>query len=381
MTFDNRPMRVLFVNHGAIIGGAETNLLNILKYAPEGGFEPVGVLVPHDGPLVAEVRKLGIDVGQISYHAFHWRNPFRYTQTLAQLVIWIRRTRPAVIHLNHQWLISHIVQAGIITRTPVVCHTRNYLDESFVHSQRRWLGRAQAIVVESKAVKQRSQELQLPEDRLKLIYNGADVDRFYHAKSAANLSSRNQNRTGPIVGFSGRIVPEKGPEDLIMAIPLVLREVPSARFCIVGEDQDKGLFVKHLKSIAAELDVKQSVEFLGFRSDVEKLLRDFDVLAIPSRTSMSEGLPLTALEGLAAGCLVVATPNSGIPEVILHNETGFLVTSDDPESLAQGVIRALTLPDFAAEGLRQAGQDLVMRRFTIQRQVIELGQLFRENAL
>lgn len=366
-------IRVLFVNHSTVIGGAETNLLNILRYCREGGFEPVGVLLPDDGPLAAEVRKIGIDVGQIRYHAFHWRNPFRYAQTMAQLLTWIRRTGPTVIHLNHQWLVSHVVQAGIITRTPVVCHVRNFLNADFVSSQRRWLNKVQAIIVESRAVEHRVLELGLPQKHVHLIYNGVDRKRFHDS------DSRTVERSpGSVIGFSGRIVPEKGPEDLIRGMPLVLKRVPAARLCFLGQDQEKGAYVERLKSLALQLGVQGSVTFLGFRRDSENVLRDFDVLAIPSRKAMPEGLPLTMLEGLAAGCLVVATPNSGVPEAIHHGDTGFLVAFENPEALAAGIIEALTLPNSVKQRIRNVGKELVVSQFSIERQVTQLGRVFQD---
>ncbi len=372
-------IRVLFINHSTIIGGAETNLLNIIRYAPIGGYEPVGVLLPDDGPLAVEVRTLGLPVGLIRYHAFHWRNPLRYAQTMFQLISWIRRTRPAVIHLNHQWLSGHIVQAGIMTRVPVVCHIRNYLDEAFVHAQRRWLIRARAIIVVSKAVQHRALDLGLPKNRIRLIFDGADLRRFQNTQSLLPAKSAEQRgKNGWVVGFSGRIVLEKGPEDLIRAIPLILASVPNVRFCFLGEDRDGGAFIEHLKTMASRLGVGQHVHFLGFRQDVESVLADFDVLVIPSRSSMPEGLPLTALEGLAVGCLVVATVNSGLPEVIRDGETGFLVPPDDPEALAAGIVKVLTLSEGEQRRLKRAGREVVVGQFSIEQQVTRLGQLYRE---
>lgn len=368
-------MRILYVNHGSVIGGAETNLLNILRFAPVGGFEPVGVILPNQGPLETEVRRLGIAVGHVDYHAFSWHNPTRYMRTLAQLVAWIHRTRPAIIHLNHQWLVSHIVQAGRLTRTPVVCHTRNYLDETFVTSHQYWLCRAQSVVVLSKTLEHRAFDLGIPVERIRLIYDGIDCGRF---QLVASHPRRQSVQKGPVIGFIGRVVAEKGPEDLIAALPLVLKMVPDVRCCFLGDDQDGGMFIDHLRTVAIQFGVEQHVDFKGFRTDVENALADFDVLAIPSRPSMREGLPLAALEGLAAGCIVVATPNSGIPEVIRHRETGFLVDPHEPDDLARTIVIALTLSETERRALVQRGLELVTSQFSIERQVRDLGSLYKE---
>ena len=102
----NRKVRVLFINEASFIGGAETNLLSILKTASEASFEPVAVLLPEHGPLADKVGELGIPVGFIDYHRFSLRNPVRYLQTLWRLVSLVCRTQPDVIHLNHQWLVE-----------------------------------------------------------------------------------------------------------------------------------------------------------------------------------------------------------------------------------------------------------------------------------
>jgi glycosyltransferase involved in cell wall biosynthesis len=148
----------------------------------------------------------------------------------------------------------------------------------------------------------------------------------------------------------------------------------------LGEDSSRGAFIEDLKSIAAELGVEHHIEFLGFRPDVENVLADFDILVIPSRSSMPEGLPLTALEGLAAGCLVVATVNSGLPEVVRDGKTGFLVPPDDPKTLAASIVKALTLPEDEQRRIRQTARELVADQFSIEQQVIRLGQLYRELA-
>jgi glycosyltransferase involved in cell wall biosynthesis len=374
-------MRVLFVNHGALIGGAETNLLNILRFCDRGGFEPVGLLLPGKGPLASQVHNLGIDVGEINYYGLSWLNPIRYGSTLFQLVSWIRRTRPSIIHLNHQWLVSHIVQAGIVTGTPVVCHTRNYLDERFVDMQRRWLHKSQALIVESQAVLMRACALGLPPERIHLVHNGIDPKRFsadaLSNSQEPNAKWRSGSHNGPLIGFSGRIVPEKGPEDLIHAIPQVLQYWPTARFLFLGSDQQQGAYLQRLQRLSEELGIQRQVEFLGFQNNPENWLMRFDVLVIPSRSTMPEGLPLTALEGLAAGCLVVATPNSGIPELIREGETGFLVKFDDAQALANGIVTALNLSQNEASKLRSAGRNLIEEKFSIAGQVAKLGQIFK----
>lgn len=369
--------RVLFVNHSTVIGGAETNLLNIIRYSRDGDFCPVGVLLPDDGPLSKEVRSLGVPVSLIAYHAFHWRNPLRYAQTLGQLILAIRRSGADVVHLNHQWLVEYIVLAGRLTRTPVICHVRNYLDAGIVTDNRTWLLRATVIAVVSQAVGQSLHSLDLLGTKLRLVYDGIDCYRFCKSDQERNSSTPVSARL-PVIGFCGRIVPEKGPEELIAAIPLVLDRYPLARFVFAGVDQEGGEYIKQLERKAEALGVSEQVEFIGFRPDIENVLARLDVLTLPSRPSMREGLPLSALEGLASGCMVVATPNSGIPEAIQDGRTGFLVEPEHPAKLAEAITKALKLTDQERVAIRNAARDLVNKKFSIHAQVTQLGKLYRE---
>lgn len=369
---------MLFVNHSSVIGGAETNLLDILRFANYANIDPVAVLLPGDGPLATEVRRLGLPVGFISYHSLELRNPLRYCQALSQLVSWIRRSQASVLHLNHQWLIEHIVMAGSLTRRPVVCHVRNLLDAEFATQHRRWFRLASSVVVESHAVETRTQELGIS-DQLTLIHNGIDIRRFLGAKNGSDYRRElTISAEAPVIGFCGRIVPQKGPEDLIRATPAILAAEPDAHIVLCGVDRKEGAYSRALQKQARHLGIESRVHFLGFRHDVENILVGLNVLALPSRRAMAEGLPLSMLEGLAAGCLVVATPNSGIPEVIHNGRTGFLVAPGDPASLADGIVRALSLPKSNQQLIRRNGKALVASEFTVESQVSRLGELYKD---
>ena len=175
-------------------------------------------------------------------------------------------------------------------------------------------------------------------------------------------------------------MPEKGPEDLIAAIPAVLQSVAGAHFLFVGVDQMNGAYIRELKAQARRLGVAEHVAFSGFRHDIENVLPALDVLTLPSRRAMREGLPLSALEGLAAGCLLVATPNSGLPEAVRDGETGFLVEPESPQALANGIIKALALSSTEGEQMRQRSRQLVEKQFSLRQQVRQLGDLYREVA-
>ena len=375
---DDPLLDVVYLTHSAEIGGAETNLLNVLDYSAQGRFRPAAVLLPEEGPLQRELADRGIRFGFIRYRGFRWRNPLPFLHCIFDLVSCVRRSGAVVMHLNHQWLIEHAAIAARITGLPLVCHVRNLLHSAFVARSRHWLNRADALVCVSHATKVRAEQLGLSSP-VHLVQDGLDLARFQQFDAGENerLASGIPLKA-PTIGFCGRIVPEKGVEDLILAAALVLKEMAGVRFVFVGSDGSDGAYIDDLTGLAEEIGVREHIHFLGFQRHVEMILSTFDVLAVPSRREMAEGLPLTILEGIASGCLIVATPNSGTVEVIEHMKSGILTQPNDPLSLAQGLVQALTLPAAKTASLKKAASNLVYERHAIQRQVRRLGCLYRD---
>ncbi len=178
----------------------------------------------------------------------------------------------------------------------------------------------------------------LPSDKIKIIPNAIDLTK-YHA-SIDRQSVRRRYGVGPdekLVLCVGRLVPQKGVEHLIHAVPAIAWRYPAAKFVIVGEGWLKG----HLEYLARSSGHGWKIRFTGFIPDSEviALMTSADVLVIPS---IYEPFGIVALEGMAAGVPVVASQVGGLAEVVEHDRTGILVYSRNPESIAWGVDRVLS---------------------------------------
>ncbi len=140
----------------------------------------------------------------------------------------------------------------------------------------------------------------------------------------------------PIALFVGRLRIRKGLEvalDAFSALPV------RGRLLIVGDGEHRS----SLEAAAARLRLGSRVEFLGRkqRSDVEALMDSARVLLVPS---LYEGMPLVIVEAMQRGLPVIASAVSGIPEVVVHGETGWLVPCEDPEALAEALNEAFEKP-------------------------------------
>jgi len=180
--------------------------------------------------------------------------------------------------------------------------------------------------------------------------------------------------------FVGRLRIRKGVEVLLAALAGMRRQVPEARLLVAGDGEHRAA----LQERAAELGLgPESVTFLG-RADaarVRGLLAGARALVVPSTY---EGMPLVVLEAMAAGIPVIASRVSGIPEVVVDGETGWLVPPEDPAALAAALQAVLADPAEAARR-GEAGRRRVALRFTPaaaaaiwEREVREAMGRFRE---
>lgn len=166
--------------------------------------------------------------------------------------------------------------------------------------------------------------------RVEVWHNPVDLSQFRPPSVAERASSRaslDLPPDAPVVVVVARLDLVKGIDLLVDAWPDVVSRVPAARLVVVGEGPMRDELVATLSAHA----VLDSVDFLGYRSDVAHVLHAADVLALPSR---SEGMPLAALEGLATGLPVVGHAVGGIPELVVDGLNGRLVPPEPPRLAA-----------------------------------------------
>jgi glycosyltransferase involved in cell wall biosynthesis len=199
------------------------------------------------------------------------------------------------------------------------------------------------------------------EDRLVTVNEGIDLERVAAAPPANLHEELWLPHHAPLVGNAAALVPHKGQRHLVEAARLVGRTVPDARFVIAGEGELRSALERQIK----EHRLEKHVLLLGFRPDVLSLHKAFDIFVM---SSVTEGLGTSLLDAMACGKPVVATTAGGIPEVVRHHETGFLVPPRDPAAMARAIV--MLLRD-AALRLRmgEAGRTFVCERFSAERMV------------
>jgi colanic acid/amylovoran biosynthesis glycosyltransferase len=203
-------------------------------------------------------------------------------------------------------------------------------------------------------------------NRVHRIYNGLDLTLF----KRADLSS-----TPPLIVAVGRLIAKKGFVDLLRACRLLSERGKSFRCEIVGE----GPLERELHEEIARLDLQDCVELPGPKpqTEIREHLAVASVFVLPSVIDPEGGmdnLPTVIMEAMAAGLPVVSTSIGGIPEMVIENETGFLVPPGDLAALASAIERVVDDRSLAQE-LGNAGCERAQRLFSIDKNVRELYAL------
>ncbi len=200
-----------------------------------------------------------------------------------------------------------------------------------------------------------------PSAALEYLPPGVDSDRF-RPDPAARAELRKRYRLGerPTVVCLSRLVPRKGQDMLIKALPAIRRRVPGAALVIVGG----GPYLETLGKLARDCEVEDHVIFTGGVPGDELPAHHAmaDVFAMPCRTRGAgmdvEGLGIVFLEASATGVAVVAGDSGGAPEAVQHNKTGLVVDGNSVDEIGEAVTELLIDRDRAA-ARGAAGRDWV----------------------
>lgn len=345
-------MRVLWLIDSLTAGGAEALTAAFARARdPEGIELHVCALKSLDGnPHEAELRELGVPVTNLGARTL------RDLRALARLRRLVRRTRPDLVHAH---LAYAILWACLAVRDrPVVATLHTPPGTRTWRSREGWrqalLSRAlrrrcARVVAVSEALRRAYVEAwSLPADRVEVVPNGVELDRFRPLDGAARRALRAElgiPAAAPLVTTVAVLRPGKGIEVLLEAAARLAADVPAARFLVVGDGPLRGV----LERRAAAADLGERVRWLGHRGDVPRLLAASDLFVHPS---LADAYPTALLEAMAAGLPALASAVGGVPEILGDPPCGVLVPPGDAEALA-AALRGL-LAD--AEGRAELGR-------------------------
>jgi glycosyltransferase involved in cell wall biosynthesis len=288
----------------------------------------------------------------------------------------IRDLGPEVVHAHDPHAVAMGAQAlafvSHLSRAPLVASRRVdfHLKKS---SLSRWKYRqVDLFICASDAIRSVLVSDGIPELRTVTVHEGIDVDRVASLAAGSVHAEFYLPRHAPVVGNTAALVPHKGHRHLIDAAALVVRQVPDARFVILGEGELRPALERQIH----ELHLEKHMTLGGFRPDALSLVKSFDVFVM---SSVTEGLGTSLLDAMACARPIVATEAGGIPEVVIHGETGLLVPPRDHEAMADAIVLLLRHDALRAR-FGEAGLVRVRAKFTADRMVRETLSLYERVA-
>lgn len=204
----------------------------------------------------------------------------------------------------------------------------------------------------------------IPEEKITVVYNGIDLERFKPQPLDVFLRT-------PLFLSIGRLVPEKGFTFLLEAMAQVKAiGWPHVRLVIVGDGPSRS----QLENLARRLNIAAAVEFVGHKTEPGRLLEEAFALVTPS---VREGLGLVNIEAMAMGRPVISTWAGGIPEVVVHGGTGLLVPPKMPGALAMAMMFLLQYPEIAKQ-LGMAASERAHSHFSAAATTSSTLRVYRE---
>ena len=323
-------LRILLVCDSLGIGGAERHVIGLAAGLKRRGHD-VTIACSTTGPLAADVVASGIALRSLSEHLVKRRVSVSYTRRLTELV---GRGRFDLVHAHMHASAAAAAIACARTDVPVVITEHSeatWRDERAWRTSRSACRRADHVIAVSASIGRRLARVdRVPSRRVTTIRNAIPP-----SETVSGEPDPFQRRFAPgdlIIGTVARLVPEKGVACFLLAAAEVLRELPHARFVVIGD----GPLREQLVASTEKLGISTRVRFLGARVDGPQLIAQLDVLAIPSLGN--EGTPLVTLEALSAGVPVVASSVGGIPEQVRGFDHVALVPPGDPVALTRALI-------------------------------------------
>lgn len=340
-TNSNHPLedRVICIVHPNENAYSETFIHNHIEHLP------AKVIVLHRGsPEIQNIAVLG---------QFLWEN--NVEAVLAEYI-------PTGVAL------MNVCEAAEL---PLIVHTHGEAMENVVlenegHLYPELFHKLTAIVAPTEFIKNQLLALGVPLEKIKVNTNGVDVSMFYGANPASS---------DPVFLSVSRFVDLKGPHLTILAFAKAIQSFSEANLMMVGD----GVLLESCKQITKALKIENNVKFLGVKKpwEIAELMRSaraFLQHSIQTSDGQCEAQGVVFLEAGASGLPVIATRSGGIPEVVIDEETGFLVAEADIDAMAERILRLIKDPIRAAQ-LGQAARKRICTQFSMEKSINGLWRI------
>ena len=374
---DGCPRRIVFLIHDLGCGGAQRQLVLLLKYLDRAQWLPEVVVMDMTDPFFApELERLSVPIVHVQPHRIFWSS-----------VVWclVKHLVLKPCHILHSWLPNSIhagAIAGAIVGVPVIIASmRSESPDCVPQKVERWrraidmisASLSTVLLGNSQAVCETNQLwTRVSRNRMETVYNGVEVDSV--PDLAHSLRDRFRTEKGlpvdaPIVGIIARIDEDKDHATFLQVARHVHAKRPDARFAIIGD----GPLRSDVSEAITSGEMSGYVSMLGRCEDVQLMMQLLDVVVL---TSVSEGCPNVLIEAAELGVPTVTTAAGGAVELVVDGQTGFVVPCKDSSAMADRIIQILSNRKMR-HSIIQAARSRVRTQFSMSKIIGQLEDVYR----
>jgi glycosyltransferase involved in cell wall biosynthesis len=352
------PIKSLHIDTAQTWRGGQNQVLQLVTGLGELGAP--AVLVAHEAGELRRRAREGL-----RFHDFAPRSEFDVHAAWALGRI-IADVKPDVVHAHDPMGVAlaamALPMAPGLERPPLFVAARRVDFHLKRHAFSRWkYHQVDVFIAASHAIARILEVDRIPSDRIVVVHDGVNVGWIDRQPAVDAHAAFWLPKGAPLVGNVAALVAHKGQRHFVSAAARVIREVPDARFLIVGEGELREPLERQIK----ELGLERHVVMTGFRDDAVGLQKSFDVFVM---SSVTEGLGSAMLDAMACARPVVASRTGGIPEAIEHGSTGVLVPPQDEAALAHAIVQMLGDTDLRRT-LGAAARQRIVDEFSIEKMV------------
>jgi len=337
-----RKIKILHISPDSVIHGTERHILSILKFSDRTKFEHA-VVMPDEGILKNELSKMNIETFIAGRkHGYNGKFDGIFSRETKNLYRIIKDNEFDIVH-------SHLNSyGGIVAKlagVPAIVHTRhgvfwseeelNNISLPDKYFQKLKSGIFDTTVALGEYEKNTlMKNFKYDESKISSTINGVNVEEI---NSKIDISKTKKELFGTddlIVGLVGRLEKQKGFDYLIEAVDKIKDQIEGITFFIIGN----GSMKEKLVSKRDSLSLNKKIIFLDYKTNILDYVSNFDFMV---QTSLWEGLSYSVQEAMALGKPVIALSSpgvSGVGEIIVHDETGFVIEKDHVSELGRHVL-------------------------------------------
>ena len=358
-------MKILHTEASPGWGGQEIRVLDEAQGCIERG-HTVWVAGQSHSQIVPASRKRNIETFELPFGRVNFK-------TVRAMIGLLRKLDPDVV-VTHSRNDTWIAALGILFgRTKAKLIRMRHVSIPVKPGLRnRWLyGRRSArVVTTGEMIRSHLIDvLKLNPAHIVSIPTGTDLSRYFPGDKVTARAKLGLPADKKLIGMVATLRSWKGHRFLIDA--MLDPRLKDTVAVIVGDGPQEPILLKQ----AEERGVKDRIIFAGRREDVQEWLRAFDIFVLPS--TGNEGIPQALMQAMATALPAVTTPVGAIPELVTHNESGWIVQPENPEALAAGIAALLGQPELAKK-LGEAGQEIVQGKHTKDAMLDAMEEVFNK---